>query len=117
MATESPLDAYSRIVAGVAAELTPKVASLRVTGGDARRWGESIGSAVVFTGDGVLLTNGHVVGHAAGGTALFSDGTSAPFTVVRAGALSDLAGGRAGGAAPPPPPARRGEGSLGRDRS
>jgi S1-C subfamily serine protease len=102
MATESPLDAYSRIVAGVAAELTPKVASLRVTGGDARRWGESIGSAVVFTGDGFLLTNAHVVGQAAGGTALFSDGTSAPFTVVGADALSDLAVVRAGGSTPPP---------------
>src|SRR5258707_13862535 len=103
MATESPLDAYSRIVAGVAAELTPKVASLRVTGGDARRWGESIGSAVVFTGDGVLLTNAPVVGHAAGGTALFSDGTSAPFTVVGAAALSDPSVGGGGRGRPRPP--------------
>ena len=101
MATESPLDAYSRIVAGVAAELTPKVASLRVTGSDARRWGESIGSAVVFTGDGFLLTNAHVVGQATGGTALFSDGTSSPFTVVGADPLSDLAVVRTGGSTPP----------------
>src|SRR5260370_27402872 len=101
MATESPLDAYSRIVAGVAAELTPKVASLRVTGGDARRWGESIGSAVVFTGDGFLLTNAHVVGQATGGTALFSDGTSSPFTRVGADPLSDPAGRPGGGATPP----------------
>ncbi|MGO8961103.1 MAG: S1C family serine protease [Streptosporangiaceae bacterium] len=102
MATESPLDAYSRIVAGVAAELTPKVASLRVSGGDPRRWGESIGSAVVFTGDGFLLTNAHVVGHASGGTALYSDGTSSPFSVVGADPLSDLAVVRAGGDTPPP---------------
>ncbi len=107
MATESPLDAYSRIVAGVAAELTPKVASLRVSGGDPRRWGESIGSAVVFTGDGFLLTNAHVVGQATGGTALFSDGTSSPFSVVGADPLSDLAVVRAGG--PTPPPAQLGE--------
>ncbi len=107
MATESPLDAYSRIVAGVAAELTPKVASLRVSSGDPGRWGESIGSAVVFTGDGFLLTNAHVVGRATGGTALFSDGTSSPFAVVGADPLSDLAVVRAGG--PAPPPAQLGE--------
>jgi S1-C subfamily serine protease len=99
MAAE-PLDAYSQIVTGVAAELTPKVASLRVS--QAGRPGEGLGSAVVYTGDGFLLTNAHVVGRATGGTALFSDGTSAPFTVVGADPLSDLAVVRAGGGAPPP---------------
>ena len=109
------LDAYSRVVSGVAAELTPKVASLRVPQGrggrDRRgrrsRGGESLGSAVVFTGDGFLLTNAHVVGRGQGGTAQFSDGTSAPFTVVGADPLSDLAVVRAGG--PTPPPAELGE--------
>ena len=47
MAADSPLDAYSRIVAGAAAELTPKVASLRVTRSGGRP-GESLGSAVVY---------------------------------------------------------------------
>jgi S1-C subfamily serine protease len=102
MTAESPLDAYSLIVSGVAAELTPKVASLRVAHPDARRPGESLGSAVVFTGDGFLLTNAHVVGRAAGGTALFSDGTSSAFTVVGADPLSDLAVVRAGSDTPPP---------------
>src|SRR5262245_37891752 len=101
MATDSPLDAYSRIVAGVAAELTPKVASLRVTQGSGRA-GESLGSAVVYTSDGFLLTNAHVVGRASGGTALFSDGTSSPFTVVGADPLSDLAVVRAGAGTPAP---------------
>ena len=101
MAADSPLDAYSRTVAGVAGELTPKVASLRVTRGSGRP-GESLGSAVVYTGDGFLLTNAHVVGRAGGGTALFSDGTSSPFTVVGADPLSDLAVVRAGAATPPP---------------
>ena len=101
MAADSPLDAYSQIVAGVAAELTPKVASLRVTQGS-RRPAESLGSAVVYTGDGFLLTNAHVVGRASGGTALFSDGTSSSFTVVGADALSDLAVVRAGAATPEP---------------
>jgi S1-C subfamily serine protease len=102
----SDLDGYSKIVVGVAAGLTPKVASLRVPQGgrgrDSGRGGEGLGSAVVFTGDGFLLTNAHVVGRSQGGTALFSDGTSAPFTVVGADPLSDLAVVRAGGATPPP---------------
>src|SRR5712691_2595200 len=101
MASDAPLDAYSTVVAGVAAELTPKVASLRVTHGPGRP-GESLGSAVVYTGDGFLLTNAHVVGRSAGGTAMFSDGTSSPFTVVGADTLSDLAVVRAGAATPPP---------------
>lgn len=101
MAADSPLDGYSQIVAGVAAELTPKVASLRVSRG-AGRQAESLGSAVVYTGDGFLLTNAHVVGSASGGTALFSDGASSPFTVVGADPLSDLAVVRAGAGAAAP---------------
>lgn len=98
MASSAPLDAYSRIVAGVAAELTPRVASLRVRhGGGGRQHGEGLGSAVSYTPDGFLLTNAHVVGHADGGTALFCDGTSAPFRVVGADPLSDLAVVRADG--------------------
>jgi S1-C subfamily serine protease len=99
MESDQPLDAYSRVVSGVAAELTPRVASLRVP--QARR-GESLGSAVVFTGDGFLLTNAHVVGAGQRGTALFADGASSSFTVVGSDPLSDLAVVRAGGATPPP---------------
>ena len=107
MADQSPLDAYSQVVTGVAAHLTPKVASLRVpqsrSGGPGpRRGGESLGSGVVFTNDGFLLTNAHVVGNAQSGTASFADGTSTPFTVVGADPLSDLAVLRASGATPPP---------------
>ncbi|HEX9065580.1 MAG TPA: trypsin-like peptidase domain-containing protein [Streptosporangiaceae bacterium] len=101
MAASSPLDAYSRVVTSVAAELTPKVASLRVSRGRSRL-GESLGSAVVYTSDGFLLTNAHVVGPAGQGTALFSDGSSSPFTVVGADPLSDLAVVRAGPGTPPP---------------
>lgn len=112
MADHSSLDAYSRIVAGVAAELTGKVASLRVprsgaAGPDPRRGAESLGSGVVYTGDGFMLTNAHVVGRAQSGVASFADGSSVPFTVVGADALSDLAVLRSAG--PTPAPAELGE--------
>src|SRR5512142_355338 len=109
MESSRPLDAYSQIVTGVAERLTPKVASLRVPrGGQSQgRAGESLGSGVVFTGDGFLLTNAHVVGQSTAGTAEFSDGTSAPFRVVGADPLSDLAVLRADG--PTPEPAELGE--------
>jgi S1-C subfamily serine protease len=99
----NPLDSYSQIVSGVAERLTPKVASLRVPrGGQGGGYGrgESLGSGVVFTGDGFLLTNAHVVGKA-------TTGTSAPFRVVGADPLSDLAVLRANG--PTPEPAELGE--------
>jgi S1-C subfamily serine protease len=98
MTAEFPLDAYSQIVTKVAAELTPRVASLRVRHG---RGPESMGSAVVYTPDGFLLTNAHVVGQAEHGTALFADGTTAAFTAVGADPLSDLAVVRADGETPP----------------
>jgi S1-C subfamily serine protease len=101
MSSDPDLDGYSRIVAGVAAELTPRVASLRVPRPGARN-AESQGSAVVFTPDGFLLTNAHVVGRSEHGSALFSDGTSAPFAVVGADPLSDLAVVRADGGTPAP---------------
>ena len=109
-ADSNPLDSYSQIVSGVAERLTPKVASLRVPrGGQGAGYGrgESLGSGVVFTGDGFLLTNAHVVGKATTGTAEFADGTSAPFRVVGADPLSDLAVLRANG--PTPEPAELGE--------
>jgi len=103
MEASHPLDVYSQIVSGVAGRLTPKVASLRVPQRGSRGGtGESLGSGVVFTGDGFLLTNAHVVGQANDGTAAFSDGTSIPFRVVGADPLSDLAVLRANGETPAP---------------
>src|SRR5260370_24700324 len=106
MEPDQPLDEYSRVVSGVAAELTPRVASLRVPQAGGGRAGESLGSAVVFTGDGFLLTNAHVVGRSQRGTALFSDRTSASFTLVGPDPLSDPALVPAGGPPPPPPQPR-----------
>jgi S1-C subfamily serine protease len=101
--TTDALDAYSRIVTEVAAEVGPHVAALSVRGTDARgrEWGGA-GSGVVFTDDGFLLTNAHVVGSATGGEAAFADGSEVAFDVVGADPLSDLAVIRARGGTPPP---------------
>jgi S1-C subfamily serine protease len=105
---QSALDSYSRIVTSVAAELTPKVAALNVAHRRSRgRFVVGTGSAVVFTDDGFLLTNAHVVGHSDAGTASFADGTTTPFHVIGTDPLSDLAVVRADG--PTPPPVRLGE--------
>lgn len=93
------LDAYSAIVTSVAAQLTPRVASLRTRS----RRGESTGSAVVLTGEGHLVTNAHVIGEAQEGDAEFADGTDARFTVVGRDPLSDLAVVRTDRAVPGPP--------------
>ncbi|MFI6297228.1 S1C family serine protease [Nonomuraea sp. NPDC050790] len=89
-----PLDAYSQVVSSVAAELLPKVAGVRA--------GRNSGSAVVFTSDGFLLTNAHVVGSARGGTVAFADGAVEEFAVVGRDPLSDLAVIRAQGPTPEP---------------
>jgi S1-C subfamily serine protease len=97
--TEAALDAYSQIVTRVAAEMTPHVAALSVTGPGGRG---GAGSGVVFTADGLVLTNAHVVAGATGGRAVFSDGSEATVDVVGADPLSDLAVVRARSATPPP---------------
>ena len=95
----------------IAEQLTPRVAAVQVS--QRRRDGSvaaGAGSAVVFTNDGFLLTNAHVVGKAEAGQAAFGDGTVVPFHVVGSDPLSDLAVIRADGATPAP--ARLGEASL-----
>jgi S1-C subfamily serine protease len=90
------LDAYSRVVSGVARTVSPHVAALSVRG----RRGAGSGSAVVFTNDGFLLTNAHVVESATGGVAAFGDGSETRFELVGVDPLSDLAIVRAGGTTP-----------------
>lgn len=83
------LDAYSRIVSGVAETLLPRVAAVRVR--RRGRPGEASGSAVVLTAEGHLLTNAHVVGSADTGEATFADGTVAALEIVGRDPLADLA--------------------------
>jgi S1-C subfamily serine protease len=83
MVMAGELDAYSRTVSAVAKTLTQHVASVAMRRGT--------GSAVVFTNEGHLLTNAHVVGSASHGEATYSDGEEAQFRVVGVDPLSDLA--------------------------
>ena len=84
---EDVLDAFSRAVVGVADKLRPAVVNLRV--GTGARGGS--GSGVLFTPDGFLLTNHHVVqGHDAVRVRL-SDGTEMGGRVVGNDPWTDLA--------------------------
>jgi serine protease Do len=87
------LDAYSRTVAGVAEQLAPSVANLRITRMTRRgRVPAGAGSGVVLTPDGFLLTSAHVVsGRGRQGRAAFVDGREFEFSIVGSDALSDLA--------------------------
>jgi serine protease Do len=95
------LDSYSRTVSAVAAELTGRVAAVRT--------GRGSGSAVVVPGDGILVTNAHVVGEARTGRADFVDGAQTGVTVVGVDPLSDLAVLRADRPGDLPPPVRLGD--------
>jgi serine protease Do len=95
------LDAYSRTVSAVAGELTGRVAAVRA--------GQGSGSAVVVPGDGLLVTNAHVVGDARRGRAEFVDGTRVEVRVAGSDPLSDLAVLRAQRPGELPPPARLGD--------
>ncbi len=89
------LDSYSRTVSWVAEKLLPSVAALKVEDQAHRPVGA--GSAVLISADGLLVTSAHVVQGSNRGTAAFTTGDEAPFEVVGADRLSDLAVVRAAG--------------------
>jgi S1-C subfamily serine protease len=85
-----PLDAYSRAVMRVVAEVGPAVVSLTVhRSGGRGRGGE--GSGVVIAPDGYVLTNAHVVQGAGKLQVSFTSGSTAPARVVGQDAHTDLA--------------------------
>jgi S1-C subfamily serine protease len=94
---EAPMDAYSRVVSGVAAALAPSVLSLVVEQRTRNGRGPAgSGSAWVITPDGYLVTSAHVVHGGVGGAAYTADGRQLPFDVVGEDPLSDIAVVRAG---------------------
>ncbi|MFJ9364952.1 S1C family serine protease [Nocardia sp. NPDC101769] len=77
-------------VQAVAQKVLPSVVMIRVAG--ARAEGE--GSGVILSSDGLILTNNHVVSGAGQNAKMdvaFSDGSTAPATVVGADSVSDIA--------------------------
>ncbi|MDQ0865959.1 S1C family serine protease [Arthrobacter globiformis] len=86
------LDSYSETVIRVARTVTPHVAAIEMTGNRRNgRFRVGAGSAVLFTEDGYLLTNAHVVAGTQKGRAVFGDGSGTDLEVVGADPLSDLA--------------------------
>ncbi|MBV9654877.1 MAG: trypsin-like peptidase domain-containing protein [Acetobacteraceae bacterium] len=87
-ATESPLDAYSRVVAGIADRVGPAV--LRVESRASGRRGGA-GSGVVIASDGLVLTNSHVVAGARHVRLALPDGRAAEADVLGDDPDTDIA--------------------------
>jgi S1-C subfamily serine protease len=96
-ADDSLLDAYSTAVTSAVERIQPSVVHIevhqkagRTRSGEPRERGGS-GSGFVFTPDGLILTNSHVVHDAARLVVTFSDGRRIPASVIGDDPASDLA--------------------------
>ncbi|MFO0965339.1 MAG: trypsin-like peptidase domain-containing protein [Gemmataceae bacterium] len=95
---EKALDAYSRVVVHVADKLRPAVVNLRAGRGK----GGGSGSGILFTPDGFLLTNAHVVGQSERQRVRLNDGRELSGRLVGADPWTDLAVVQAEGEGPLP---------------
>jgi S1-C subfamily serine protease len=86
---ETPLDAYSRVVAEIADSVGPAVVRVQSMGADRRRAG--MGSGVVVADDGLVLTNSHVVASAKRVSLSFAEGGQADAEVIGDDPGTDLA--------------------------
>jgi S1-C subfamily serine protease len=86
---EAPLDAYSRAVAGVADRVGPAVVRVDSTDQNQRHGG--VGSGVIIAGDGLVITNSHVIGGARRVRLTFAEGGEGEAQVLGDDLDTDLA--------------------------
>jgi len=89
----SLLDAYSEAVIGAVEQVAPAVVRVDVKGGG--------GSGVLFTPDGFVLTNSHVVERSGNVKVTLPDGRSSAAQLIGTDAITDVAVLRIGGSALP----------------
>jgi len=89
------LDAYSRAVVDAVATVGPAVVKVHVPAG--RTGAGGTGSALIFTPDGFVVTNAHVVGDATAVELVLADGRNLPAAVLARDQATDLAVLRASG--------------------
>jgi serine protease Do len=89
----SVTDESSAVTAAVA-KVSPAVVVIKTTGATAGPFGQSssgVGSGFIYTSDGYILTNNHVVEGATSVSVQLADGRTFTGTVVRTNAAADLA--------------------------